>query len=128
MPVDELYTPYVVPQENRNRTDVRWVALQKENGSGVFAVSDDMMNFSAHRYSLANLTEATHTNELFKENAVFLNLDYKMRGIGSATCGPDVMPQYELHPHEFNFGIRLRPFSKDDPPFIDLTKGQMERV
>ena len=34
-PVDDLHFPYVMPQENGNRADVRWIALTGEDGLGL---------------------------------------------------------------------------------------------
>ena len=110
--VDDLYVPYVYPQENGNHTDVRWVSLVNTRGMGLMAVMPNL-NFSAHRFTTQDIEAAQHTCDLIPRDEITLNLDYRHHGLGSASCGPGVLPQYELHPHEFDFAIRLKPFSID---------------
>ena len=113
MPVDDLYTPYIMPQENGNRSDVRWVSLTDKRGKGFLAVGLPAINFSAHRFTTMDLENAKHTYDLTPGHEITLNLDYRHNGIGTASCGPGPWPQYLLHPEEFTFGILLRPFSVD---------------
>ena len=107
--VADLYTPYVVPQENGNRSDVRWVALTDMGGRGLRVGGMPHINFSAHWFTTEDLTAAAHTCELVPRDFITLNLDYRQRGLGTASCGPGVRPEYELTPHEFNFGLIIRP-------------------
>ena len=108
--VDDLYVPYVYPQEHGNRTDVYWVSLANLRGVGLFASGDVPLNFSAHRFSTEDLERARHTDELVWGDEIYLQLDYRQNGLGSGSCGPKVLPEYELHPHEFQFVVRLRPY------------------
>ena len=119
--VDDLYVPYVYPQDNGNRTDVRWVSLTNTRGMGLLAVMPDL-NFSASRFTTEDLENAMHTCDLIPRDEITLNLDYRHHGLGSASCGPGVLPQYELHPEEFRFAIRLKPFSVDQISPMSLSK------
>lgn len=121
--VDELYTPYVYPQENGNRMDVRWVALGNGRGEGLLATGMPTLNFSAHRYTALDMDKARHQHELAKRDFITLNLDYAQHGIGSASCGPAVFEQYWLKPQEFDFSVLLRPFNRDLS-----SPGQLARV
>ncbi len=107
--VDELCTPYVFPQENGNRSDVRWVSFADMRGRGLLAEGMPLINFSAHRFTTADLDDAKHTYDLPRRDFVTINLDYAHNGLGSASCGPGVLPQYRLKPEKFSFGVRLRP-------------------
>ena len=40
---------------------------------------------------------------MVKSEKNYLYVDYKMRGLGSRSCGPDPEEKYELHPHKFAF-------------------------
>jgi len=111
--VDELYTPYVFPQENGNRTDVSWVALTNPRGMGMLAVGQPAINFSALRFTPMDLENARHTSELTPRDEVILHLDYAQNGIGSNSCGPAPLQQYILQTEEFRFSVRLKPFSID---------------
>jgi beta-galactosidase len=92
--VDELQTPYVVPQENGNRTDTRWLELT--NGQDGLRIEGDF-EFTARRWTSEALDRATHTNELQPSDWIHLNLDIAQNGLGSAACGPGVLPEYQLH-------------------------------
>jgi beta-galactosidase/beta-glucuronidase len=111
--VDELFTPYIRPQENGNRSDVSWVALADLRGAGLLAVGQPTLDFSAHRFTTVDLEEARHTCDLVSRDEITLNLDYRHNGIGSASCGPGPLPQYLLRPEEFRFRVILKPFSRD---------------
>ncbi len=111
--VDDLLTPYIFPQENGNHTDTRWVSLTDVRGLGLLVAGAPRIDFSAHRYTAADLEKAQHTCDLEPRANVVLNLDWKQCGLGSNSCGPGPLPQYELHPDAFRFGVRMRPFSVD---------------
>ncbi|NLT74488.1 MAG: DUF4981 domain-containing protein [Chloroflexi bacterium] len=106
--VDGQYVPYVMPQENGNKTDVRWVTLTDERGLGLLAVGAPYLEVSAHHYTAANLTAAQHTNELVWQPSVTLNLDYRQSGLGGASCGPGTRPEYLLPAQETHFRVRLK--------------------
>jgi len=120
--VDELYTPYVRPQENGNRTDTKWAAFTNIRGMGLIAVGMPSFDFSAHWFTTQDLDKAAHTYELVKRDFITLNLDYQQHGLGTASCGPGQLPQYKLLPHEFKFRLRLSPFSKDAVSDIEMGK------
>jgi beta-galactosidase/evolved beta-galactosidase subunit alpha len=108
-PVDELCTPYVYPQENGNRSDVRWVSFCDHRGYGFKVCGTPAINFSAHRFTTMDLTAAKHTYDLPERNEITVNLDYKQNGIGTASCGPGVLPQYHLKAEKFAFKVMLKP-------------------
>lgn len=93
---------YVVPQSTGNHTDMRWVML---NGANVKVTSDDLFQFSAVPYSDENIEKAKHINELIADGFVTVHLDAAQTGLGTATCGPDVLPKYrpEIKPYDFEF-------------------------
>ncbi|MBT3296448.1 MAG: DUF4981 domain-containing protein [Verrucomicrobia bacterium] len=114
--VDDLWFPYVVPQENGNRSDVRWVALVRQDGAGLKATGGPTINFSATYYDQDNITDAKRPVDLVPQNSITLNLDHKQRGIGSGSCGPDVLPQYELPAEPFAFSLKLSPLQAGCAP------------
>ncbi|GAB3056001.1 beta-galactosidase, LacZ type [Virgibacillus ainsalahensis] len=119
--VKELFTPYVVPQENGNRTDVKWASLTDESGVGLFISGDDF-NFSAHPYTTENLQHARHTTDLVEEDFIVLNLDHHQQGLGSASCGPGVLEKYQLSNDDFDFSMRLKGYSKNEISPVALNK------
>ncbi|HTV10503.1 MAG TPA: glycoside hydrolase family 2 TIM barrel-domain containing protein [Acidimicrobiales bacterium] len=108
--VDDLETPYVRPQENGQRSEVRWFQLS-DGHSGVAIVGDQLFGFSAHRWSTARLAAASHRDELVPEPRLWLHLDHRQHGLGSATCGPGPLEQYVLQSAPFSFGFGFRALS-----------------
>ncbi|MFE9022794.1 glycoside hydrolase family 2 TIM barrel-domain containing protein [Streptomyces sp. NPDC007808] len=98
--VDELQTPYVRPQENGARADVRWVEL-----GGLRIEGDPEFWFSARRWTSEQLDAARHLTDLAPGDTVWVNLDHGQHGIGSQSCGPGPLPRYFLaaEPTEFSF-------------------------
>lgn len=86
--VDELFFPYVRPQENGYRTDVRW--LKVSNGSrGFIVTSETPFCFAAQNYeksdyegSKGNKRARLYQHDLQKRDYVVLNLDYGQMGVG----------------------------------------------
>ena len=107
--VDDLQTPYVFPQENGNRTEVRWAALTSSDGTGIRIDGQPHVELTARRWTSADLDAAKHTNELRAGELVWLNLDIAQQGLGSASCGPGVLPQYRLLPVPATIELTLRP-------------------
>ncbi len=111
--VDELYTPYVCPQENGNRCDVRWVRAADLRGFGLEALGAPPLNFSAHRFTTEDLERARHTCDLTPRPDITLHLDHRQNGLGSRSCGPGPLPPYQLKPEPFEFAVRFRPVAGD---------------
>lgn len=112
--VEEQFVPYPVPQENGNKSDVRWASLRGAGGRGLLVVAEagpqgqPVMEFSAHHYSTANLTEAKHPYDLVRLDGVVLHLDGMQSGLGSASCGPGRREEYQLKAEPASFRLRLR--------------------
>lgn len=107
--VQEQYVPYIMPQENGNKTDVRWVSLTDDTGTGLQITGMPSLNLSAHHFTTDDLTRARHTYELMPRDEVILNLDYAQCGLGNGSCGPGVLPQYLLDDNRYEFSFTLRP-------------------
>ncbi len=96
--VDQLFTPYVFPQEGGNHTATRWVRAHRSDGLGLTASSAVPFDWSLRRYSDAALTAATHRHTLVDPagGGLYWHLDLAQHGLGSASCGPGPLPAYEL--------------------------------
>jgi len=106
--VDELQTPYVFPQENGNRADVRWATLTDSSGAGLRIEAEPTIDLTVRRWSTEQLDAARHTVELSDEDCLFVNLDVAQQGIGTASCGPGVLPAYRLTAEPTQFSVVLR--------------------
>ncbi|MYU05245.1 DUF4981 domain-containing protein [Streptomyces sp. SID8366] len=98
--VEDLQTPYVRPQENGARIDVRWAEL-----GGLRVEGDPAFLLTARRWTTEQLDAATHRTGLAPGDTVWVTLDHAQHGIGSQSCGPGPLPQYRLRaePAEFSF-------------------------
>ncbi len=96
--VDEMLEPYIRPQDSGNRTQVRYLKVTDCDGNGIkFAFDDEYFNFNARAYSQKLLQNAKHQEDLHSENTVVVNIDGFTRGTGTASCGPDILPQFEVN-------------------------------
>ena len=111
----ELETPYVFPQENGNRSDVRWVTLTDPAGTGLLVKGRPHVNFSAHRNTPEEYEAARHTVDLRPRDEIILILDHRQNGLGTASCGPGVLPRYVLEPAELSFSVDMCPVSPGTP-------------
>ncbi|WP_228447506.1 glycoside hydrolase family 2 TIM barrel-domain containing protein [Streptomyces paludis] len=95
--LDQLQTPYLFPQENGSRADVRWVRLtDRTGGPGLLVGGPAPFAFAARPWSSEELDAARHPTDLVRGDLVRLTLDAAQQGIGSASCGPGVLPEYRL--------------------------------
>jgi beta-galactosidase len=113
----DQYHPYIRPQENGNRTDVRWLSLTNAEGHGLLVVGDPTLDFSAHHFLPEDFDPGPqkrqrHTIDLERRDLVTLNLDYRQMGVGGDTSwGARPHPQYTLPAREYDYRFRLRPYS-----------------
>ena len=106
--VDDLFVPYIVPQENGNRTGTRWLTIgDGENGFKISA--DQHFEFSAHRYTVDDMEGAEHLHQLERKPYVLLNIDHKQAGLGSAACGPDTLFKYRVPSMPYTWSFTIQP-------------------
>ncbi|MCK2241722.1 MULTISPECIES: glycoside hydrolase family 2 TIM barrel-domain containing protein [unclassified Crossiella] len=106
--VDELQTPYVFPQENGNRIDVRWAKLSTVDGQVLRIEGSPTFDLTARRWTTETLEAARHTTDLAPTDQIHLNLDLAQHGLGTNSCGPGVLPQYRLHPRKAALDLVFR--------------------
>ena len=109
--VKDLHEDYIMPQENGSHFDCDYVELH--NGRyGIAAVSETPFSFQASNYTQEMLTQAKHNYELEESDSTVLCIDYALNGIGSNSCGPEVLAAYRFDEKEFQFGFTFVPFVK----------------
>ena len=109
MPVRALATPYVRPQENGTRLDVRRLTLSDGQSDGpeqtLTVAGDPCFGFAVRPWSPEQLTAARHTPDLVPDGRTYVHLDAVQHGIGSGSCGPQVQPQYALTAHTVTWAL-----------------------
>ncbi len=114
--VEAELTPYVRPQACGNKTDVRWAALRDVEGAGllVAALGGAPFEVSAHPCTAQDLDAADHLHELPRREEITFNVDAAQSGLGTAACGPGVLPAYQLTASRYHQRVRLRPLVPGD--------------
>ncbi|MFC9910234.1 glycoside hydrolase family 2 TIM barrel-domain containing protein [Streptomyces sp. NPDC059862] len=108
LPVDELFTPYLRPQESGGRHGVRHFTLSAPDATGLFVQLDRPSQISVTRHRAADLAAAAHHDELVPRDGCVVHIDAAHRGLGTASCGPDTSPAYLLPTGTHRWGWILR--------------------
>jgi beta-galactosidase len=110
-----LQTPYVVPQENGHRAEVRWAELTGAGAPlGLRVEGEPHFGLTARRWTGEDLAAARHPTDLVPRDAVYVNLDHAQHGLGSASCGPGPLPEHRLVPADTEFAVVFRPLPPGD--------------
>ncbi|MER7837823.1 glycoside hydrolase family 2 TIM barrel-domain containing protein [Streptomyces sp. NPDC096040] len=109
VPVDELFTPYLRPQESGGRHGVRRFTLSAPDATGLAVELDEPRQVSVTRYRAEDLTAVTHHDELVPRAGCVVHIDAAHRGLGTASCGPDTFPSYLVAPgvHRWSWTLRV---------------------
>jgi beta-galactosidase len=111
---ESVYEPehiYVRPQENGNKTDVRWASWTNKKGVGLVAIGQPLINASAWPYTMKDLEKAVHINELPTRKSITLNIDYMQTGVGGDNSwGARPHKEYTLLANKaYTWQVRLSP-------------------
>jgi len=123
MPVEDQIFPYARPQENGNKTDVRWMALTNDEGQGILFVGAPLMNTSVWPWSQQKLDKASHLHELIKDTFLTVNIDYMQMGLGGNDSWSEKampLPQYRLPAENYSYSFRFAPVTGVDENIQDL--------
>ena len=127
--VPDQYTPYIRPQENGYKTDVRWLTLTDDNGTGILVSGDPLICFAAlnnihddfespgklSQYRKDAITANTHTIDVKPRDLINLNVDLGQMGVGGDNSwGARIHTQYRLLDLKYEYSFRIRPVVKDD--------------
>jgi beta-galactosidase len=107
--VAEQLVPYVVPQEHGHHAETRWLALSTAGGLGVRIDGPRRFGFSASHFRAEDLFAARHVTELVPRDETVVHLDAAHRGLGTASCGPDVLPRWRIRPGRHRLAWTLTP-------------------
>ncbi len=101
---------YIRPQENGNKTDVRWMILADKKGDGIKVTGMPLLSVSAWPYSMEDLAKAWHPYEIPTRNYVTVNIDYKQMGVGGDNSwGARTHPEYTLPAKAYEYEFIIEP-------------------
>jgi beta-galactosidase len=111
--ITDFMENYAVPQENGNRTDVRWMFLADKQSAGLLVVADSLLSMSAWPYTEANIVAAKHTNKLKDAGFITLNIDLIQMGLGGNDSWSDVaapLDIYQIPAKPYSYSFYLYPY------------------
>lgn len=128
--VKDQYWAYIRPQENGNKTDVRWVAFTNNEGNGLLSIGSPLLSVSAHHNLMEDFESPVrtigriydgkevvnrHISDVKERNLVSVNLDYKQMGVGGDNSwGARTHKQYLITDKEYSYSFRLKLVKKGD--------------
>ncbi len=101
--VADQYIPYIRPQENGGHAGVRWLRLSGSEGRSLRIALGRPSQVSATHFRATDLAAATHDVELTPRPETIIYLDAAHRGLGTASCGPDTLPEYLVGPATYRW-------------------------
>jgi beta-galactosidase len=116
-----MFFPYVRPQENGARTDIRWMLLANDNQEGLLIDGLPLFSASALPYTTEQLDYTVsmhrHIVDLRPNDFIDLNVDYRQTGVGgNDSWGARPLPAYTLHSGKYDFRFRIRPVNRNMDP------------
>jgi beta-galactosidase len=109
---DGLSTPYVRPQENGYKTDVRWMMLESREHISIRFSGEPLISFSALAFTYDDMKGfkqgGKHLHDLEKKPFVDLNIDFGQMGVGGDdSWGARTHEQYNLPAKEYGYSFSM---------------------
>jgi beta-galactosidase len=110
MGIGDFVYDYMQPQENANRTDVRWMNVTDPNGFGLRFKGDGLLMTSAWPYQMSDLEGVRHPTDMPPRSITTVNVDYRQMGVaGDNSWGAQPHPQYTLPAVSYSYGYTISP-------------------
>jgi beta-galactosidase len=138
--VADQYWAYLRPQENGNKTEVRWLTITESNGNGLFFEGMPLLEVSAHhnlqedfesmertdgRQVEGVVVENRHTTDVKPRDLTSVNVDYKQMGVGGDdSWGARTHDEYRLTEKEYKYSFRMKAISSGEKP-TELAKQKL---
>jgi len=116
--VADQYVPYTRPQENGNKTDIRWMTLTNNSGNGIQIdglqpLSVSALNNYPEDFDPGLSKKQRHTNDITPRNEVVVSVDLAQRGLGGDdSWGAKPHEPYQLKNKEYSYGFVIKPINK----------------
>jgi len=110
--LDEFITDYVVPQDNANRSDVRWFSLQNNAGQGIKVTGLQPLCFRAWPYAEEDIEGKRHPQDIPVRDFVNVNIDLNIHGVGGIdSWGARTMDKYTIDGNKpYYYGFIMEPY------------------
>jgi beta-galactosidase len=133
--VSDHYVPYMRPQENGYKTDVRWLSLSDAD-SGLLIMADDLISFSVSHNRLIDFVPPVkiaitsedgpgarandervnvHVNDVKPRDLISLDIDFGQMGVGGDdSWGKRTLQEYSLNESSYHYGFSLIPYLNEE--------------
>ncbi|GAB1308881.1 beta-galactosidase LacZ [Urechidicola sp. KH5] len=105
--IDEHFVNYARPQENGNKSEIRWGKIFKDENTGILFKSNKPLNFSFRKYTTKQLNDATHPYQLKANEFNILNIDFDHGALGNGSCGPIPIEKYYTDICDRSYYLRI---------------------
>lgn len=105
--VDEMGTPYIYPQENGHREDVKWFGIG-DGTDRLLCKMDKPLGLNLSNYTDETIEKANHPWQLEKVDDIIIHLDYLQSGVGSNSCGEEQLEEYKVKRQDFSMAFTLK--------------------
>lgn len=132
--VADQYWAYIRPQENGNKTDVRWAAVTDKAGNGMLFQGMPLLEFSVHHNIMEDFESQEridgkqpegaevvnrHTTDVKPRDLTSVNVDYRQMGVGGDNSwGAWTHDQYRLRDKEYRYSFYMKPLKAGVNPEI----------
>lgn len=123
--VADQYFAYIRPQENGNKTDVRWMTISNKGGLGLQFIGHHLLSVSAHHQIMEDYESPArtdgrvkkgekmvrrHTTDVVPRDLTSINIDYKQQGVGGDNSwGALTHDEYRLREKAYSYSFRICP-------------------
>jgi beta-galactosidase len=130
--VADQYFAYIRPQENGNKTDVRWLSITNKDGLGLQFIGLPLLSVSAHHQIMEDFESPDrtdgrgklglkmirrHINDVKPRDLTSINIDYKQQGVGGDdSWGAWTHDEYRLREKAYNYSFRICPLKPGEKP------------
>lgn len=109
--VDEQWVDYSRPQENGNKTGVRWVEITDGDGYGLkFSMLSAPLSLGARHYSQETMESSDYSFKMERSSHVHLHIDHIQMGVGGVNSWKlGVLDDYLLTDTDYQYRFRMTP-------------------
>jgi evolved beta-galactosidase subunit alpha len=132
--VSDMFVDYSFPQDNANHMETKWFSIEDKDGTGLFVKAKDTIEFSAWEFTKEEIDSAKHQNELKqllnnkdRNKITTLNIDHRVSGLGSNSCGHEVLGEHEVTLKDFNYEFTMLPINTKKTNILELSKKNLEK-
>lgn len=109
--VDKLFENYYCPQENGSHFNCKKLIVKSDKQGVIIQATKMPFSFNTSYYTAEDLTEADHDFQLKKSGYTVMCIDYCQNGIGSNSCGPELLKDYQFNNEHFDFAFLVTPIA-----------------